>query len=315
MRELILSDASVALVDIDRDQLCAFICDAIQGVAKLISKAAVDRSLRLRKQLHEVACYPDLNLLDLLFLMQRDPYRRDHAVFVLRLAQKFPLLEGMSFEDIGRFHGCEAVGPLAEDTSAMLCALTGNVLLSVPASSDWDTDLVAVEFLELDQEGEPLLSEESADNISRSAHAELILGRHFAARLDFVKQATLWQERVNLYPNLEFCPGVEDCIRALQPSFVLTVARRLAELDSSASEWKRNGGSMPRWHCKVTPESDTTMQDERLRRFRVFTSVDGEPKVFEWHARYGSAGRIHLRFEPHSCSVEIGYIGEHLPLK
>ena len=39
----------------------------------------------------------------------------------------------------------------------------------------------------------------------------------------------------------------------------------------------------------------------------------GTRETFEWHARFGD-GRIHLRFDPQSREVEIGYIGPHLPL-
>jgi hypothetical protein len=47
--------------------------------------------------------------------------------------------------------------------------------------------------------------------------------------------------------------------------------------------------------------------------YTVFSS-QGTQKLFEWHARFGSSGRIHLRFDPSSYEVEIGYIGPHLPL-
>lgn len=36
--------------------------------------------------------------------------------------------------------------------------------------------------------------------------------------------------------------------------------------------------------------------------------------IFEWHARFGSGGRIHLRFDASIREVEIGYVGRHLPL-
>lgn len=52
----------------------------------------------------------------------------------------------------------------------------------------------------------------------------------------------------------------------------------------------------------------------RLRNFKVFRSARGGRGLFEWHARFGSDGRIHLRFTTPSREVETGYIGPHLPL-
>ena len=64
----------------------------------------------------------------------------------------------------------------------------------------------------------------------------------------------------------------------------------------------------------VTPESTRVMRDPVLREARGFRSHRGTREIFEWHARFGSGGRIHLRFDPDSREVEIGYIGPHLPL-
>jgi hypothetical protein len=45
---------------------------------------------------------------------------------------------------------------------------------------------------------------------------------------------------------------------------------------------------------------------------RTFRGADGDSHDFEWHARFGSVGRIHLRFEAEGRLVEIGYIGRKL---
>ena len=74
------------------------------------------------------------------------------------------------------------------------------------------------------------------------------------------------------------------------------------------------GSAMPSWTRKVTPESQPVMNDPRLREERRFRSHRGTRELFEWHARFGSSGRIHLRMDPSSREVEIGYIGPHLPL-
>ena len=55
------------------------------------------------------------------------------------------------------------------------------------------------------------------------------------------------------------------------------------------------------------------MNNERLREARRFKSVNGEPMLFAWHARFGRGARIHLRFDARTRQIEIGYIGVHLP--
>ena len=56
------------------------------------------------------------------------------------------------------------------------------------------------------------------------------------------------------------------------------------------------------------------MKNRFFREARMFQSHRGTREIFEWHARFGDGGRIHLRFDPPSKEVEIGYIGPHLPL-
>ena len=84
------------------------------------------------------------------------------------------------------------------------------------------------------------------------------------------------------------------------------------ERGDAVDAWR--DGAAPPWTCKVTPESDRVMSHPSLREARRFRSGDGTPVLFEWHARFGSGGRIHLRFDASVREVEIGYVGGHLPL-
>ena len=63
----------------------------------------------------------------------------------------------------------------------------------------------------------------------------------------------------------------------------------------------------------MTPESARVMQNPALREARCFRSGRGTMVLFEWHARFGSGARIHLRFDARTREIEIGYIGVHLP--
>ena len=53
---------------------------------------------------------------------------------------------------------------------------------------------------------------------------------------------------------------------------------------------------------------------DTLREARRFRSSRGTRELFEWHARFGGNGRIHLRIDSTTREIEVGYIGHHLPL-
>ena len=63
---------------------------------------------------------------------------------------------------------------------------------------------------------------------------------------------------------------------------------------------------------RSNPSSKRSKDVVAERRFRSHLGVR---ELFEWHARFGNSGRIHLRWDPKSREVEIGYIGNHLPLE
>ena len=61
----------------------------------------------------------------------------------------------------------------------------------------------------------------------------------------------------------------------------------------------------------MTPESESTMDDPKLREMRRFRSHRGTRELFELHAKFGDS-RIHVRLDAKTREVEIGYIGKHL---
>ncbi len=105
---------------------------------------------------------------------------------------------------------------------------------------------------------------------------------------------------------------MEANLERLDAGLLSVVLKRLGQLEEAASHWVE--GAAPAWPCKVTPESESTMSNPKYRRARSFKSASGGREIFEWHARFGDSGRIHLRFEARERIVEIGYIGMHLPL-
>jgi len=113
--------------------------------------------------------------------------------------------------------------------------------------------------------------------------------------------------RTRWYPNIRFAGEVKEQIRQLlagSPHFY-QIAKRLAALQRALEVWNNSG--VLEWGIKVTPENEGRHD---LCKFR---DIDGEVRLFEWHARYTpGAGRIHFRIDQMRKGIVIAYIGTKL---
>lgn len=313
MRELILNHASVSSSS-GRREVVAWVKDVAAGMSQLVNERVVEKSLRMYRDPHEMLCSPGYSLYDA-YQDIRVSGAREEFLFLVTLATKVPLLSAVSSEVQDRFLGCEN-RTLPADCGAplVLCAITDGIAVSLPSDPMWDASELTVCFLELLPDEILAEATEEIDNLSRSAHALSILGRHRARFRAVASHSELWRSRREAFPHLHFGPGVEVNLRRAA-SHLQTIIGKLSELDLSAEEWRNVGGPAPPWKTRVTPESETVRNTPRLWNARRFPTRDGNNAIFEWHARYGSGGRIHVRFEPDSREVEVGYIGPHLPLR
>ena len=321
MREMILNHASLASAA--RQEVPAWLTDLASGMAALVNTGIVSATLRTHRSVHEIPC-PEggASLWDAYQELRRSG-SRDESVFLMSLTEKAPLLSGVATEVRDRFLACEATAceaktlPPEEGAPLVLCAVTDAVAVGFPSEPIWDRDRVTVAFRELlpnDTFGE---ADEAIDQLTRTAHAGPIAGRHARrVRSRIATPADLWSRRDKAFPHLTFGPDVEGQLGGLNPGWLTTVVNRLADLDAAAAAWQEVGGAggpAPPWTCKVTSESESVMNNGKLREARRFRSVRGERLLFEWHARFGDGGRIHFRFDAGARDVEIGYVGGHLP--
>ena len=312
MREMVLNHAS--LDSPDQHIAVEWLKDLAAGMAQLVNKNIAERSLRSCQSLYETFCLSEWSLWDAILELQAGG-ARDHYLFLARLSAKVPLLSDVGQDVADRFRACEAKKLSPQDGEPLvLCAITDGIAVGFPSDPIWDRDQVTVSFNELLPDENIGEASETIDNLTRSVHALPICERYRANLRQFTNSAALWESREEAFPNLVFGPDVEHNLTTLNSSALQIVIKRLAILDASAREWSDTGGTMPSWKCKVTPESQSVRNNPQLLRFRQFKSHQGTQKLFEWHARFGSSGRIHLRFDPGSYEVEIGYIGPHLPL-
>lgn len=317
MRQMVLNH--VSLVAPNRFTAIEWLRDVASGMGALVECKASESALRMRQHFYETPCTPEVTLWDLLLLLQKQGWR-DEFAFFSRLGQKVPLLTDIEEEVEDRFLSCEALGCEAINLSRedgeplVLCAIADGIAIGFPTHPIWQKERVVVAFLEMLPDGCLEEVSEPIDNLTRSGHAKAICARYREELRQLVNPAQLWSAREIAFPALMFGPKVEGHLAALDRSCIQTVANKLASLDEAASQWPEVGGPAPRWTCKVTDESASVHQSPKLREARRFQSHVGERALFTWHARYGSGGRIHLRFDAATHEVEIGYVGPHLPI-
>ena len=306
---MILNHAS--LVPCGRDEAIAWLTNAASGMAALVEHGASLATLRMCRSVHEIRCSPHRSLFEA-YQALRERGALEEYRFLMRLSTKSPLLHDIGEDSADRFRGCEEKTlPRDDGAPLLLCAITDAIAISLPFEPVWDQDRITVDFDELLPDGSFVKEWEAVDNLARSSHSEAIVKRHRDRLPPPRDAAELWTQRERMFPHLTLGPDVEDQCVKLNAGMISTVVNRLKELDEAAGAWRH--GPAPPWTCKVTPESDRVMKHSRFREARRFRSGGGTRVLFEWHARFGNGGRIHLRFDASVRSVEIGYVGPHLP--
>ena len=312
MREMVLNHASVSVPHMDRGAVSEWLRDVASGMGQVVRDKVVHSSLRMVRGLQETQCMPGCSLFDAFNTLRIQGYR-DEYVFLLRLATKTPLLNEVGVEIADRFHACEErTLPAGDGEPLVLCAIADWIAVGFPSDPIWDRDRITIRFDELLTDATIGQASEEIDQLTRSRHAGPICDRHRDRIRAGSGPVAYWENRGAIFPNLLFGPGVEENLKDSSHLFH-TIIRKLVDLNRSAEEWQAMGGPAPRWRTRVSPESTERMKNADFRAARRFRSHQGTMEMFEWHARYGDSGRIHLRFDPETREVEIGYIGPHLP--
>ena len=316
MREMVLNQASLSAPD--RTTALDWLREVAVGMSVLVSEAVSEPALRSSLYSHEIRCVGDWTLSDA-YNALRSRGARDESLFLLRLESKAPLLNKVAPEIEDRFLRCEDRTLLSPDGNPLLfCAISDGIAVGFPSDRIWDRSELTVDFLELLPNGVFDETSETIDNLARTAHALLIVKKNRARMRENLGHVTsgnyLWQETGNAFPNLVFGIDVENQLKQLNTGDMGTIVNKLSSLDDTAVSWRKVADAMPPWHSKVTNESLNVRNSPTLSQYRWFRSSDGSRHPYFWHARFGSSGRIHLRFIRQTYRIEIGYIGPHLPL-
>ena len=313
MREMILNHASLFAPDSDGGSISEWLKDIAGGMGQIVRDKVVQNNLRMSRGFFDTLCLPDYSLNDACHRLRVLGFR-DEYLFLVSLATKVPLLSEADEDVQDRFFACEEQSlPQGDGEPLVYCAIVDGIAVGFPSKPVWDRDRVTVRFEEMLPDTTIEKRCEEVDQLTRAVYAGPICERHRDRVRAGSDPVSLWENREAIFPNLVFGPGVEGNLKEYASLFP-TIVGKLVSLDRSAGEWKVKGGPAPPWRTKVTPEDPERMKNSAFRATRRFPSHYGTREIFEWHARFGSAGRIHLRFDPQSLEVEIGYIGPHLPV-
>lgn len=313
MREMVLNHASIPAPDANRNKVADWLRDLAAGMGQLVTGKIVRTGLRSQKHVHEIFLSNGYSLFDAYRDLRRAGHREEYQ-FLVGLTIRAPLLHEIQGHIECRFRACEEKTlPPGDGDPLVLCAISDWIAIGFPSTPIWDRDRTTVHFDELLPDETIEEASEEIDQLTRSVHADPICDRYRERLLAGSDPVTLWENREAVFPHLVLGPDVEDNLRN-QARLFSTIVGKLKDLDRSSREWRDVGGPAPPWKMKVTPESTLKMKNRSFRETRRFRSHRGTLEIFEWHARFGDGGRIHLRFDPDSREVEVGYIGPHLPL-
>lgn len=310
---MIFNHASVKALSVTEQQAVEYLNDLSRGMAQLVNDGVVNFQMRLSKHYSEITCMGDNNFYGFIQMLRRYGHH-DEFGFFIRLATKVPLLTDVEEDLVDRFWGCEGNEvPVGDNEPLIFCAISDGVLISLQSDPNWNKDILKVKFNELMDNGEVDNITEEIDNLARCDHASLICERHQSRVLNISDPREIWDRREEFFPKLLFGPNVQENLLN-NANLIDTIVGKLVVLNQTVDEWQQVNYPNPVWKTHVSPESNNRMNNPEFRRSRTFPSHNGNQEVFEWHARYGSSGRIHFRFDRSNKELEVGYIGPHLPL-
>lgn len=313
MREMIFNEASLASSTWTVGLAKTALVDVANGMIALIQKMGLGQRLRMQHETTEVNVVDNETLYSLLVTLVQDPKTKAEARFWMGLATKTPLLRDLPADIKDRFLGCEPAMPDMSNADALvLCAIQSAIAISLPTDAAWGRDQLKIHFKEILLDGSEEDVCEIIDNLAGTKQADEIIARYKAQAFHQLTSATFWEKRAEIFPSLLFGLDVERQIANIGANQFATIMGCLHDLNISAKNWTKD--AKLEWTRKVTAESKSVMDQSKLVDARKFKNRHDVTQLYEWHARYGSSGRIHLFADLENYTIEIGYIGQHLPL-
>ncbi len=294
------------------DQLVArqWISNLIQTVRAINAQTKNQSIFRSQYDFYSTLLASDYSLRQWLNDNQVD---REERRFIKSLATKAPFsedilepVEVLSIEN--NIASCEFryKGKLAIGLG--IAYLLDTISVSVNSSSCWDCSYLNLEVISIDEDDEKITIVHASRKEHLQDHIDWIKNRIHSN----IDGEALWNQKGDLFPNLQFCSSVEKQLQNLLigNSMLEHVKERLHKLQKYTENWTEKSFNSNLLNCSASPESEATLK--KYSKERTFICPDGQKRIFSWHVRLPLGWRIHF-YPEKPKKILIGYIGEHLP--
>ena len=195
-----------------------------------------------------------------------------------------------------------------------LAYLLNTVAASLASEECWKTIRVPLRHIRLTPDGNEEEDVESL-NISQSSQAKCISDILLERDQTILKKnpEDFINSKERCFPHLKFGMDINNQITSLPLNICANIISELIFINNAVRDWRRTSNQSEPILLNISGEGETTMQ--KFGTQRLFRDSKGNIKTFELHAKVGSQYRIHLRIDKQERSIEIGYIGKHLPTK
>lgn len=197
-----------------------------------------------------------------------------------------------------------AFGPVeAADFDVGMCAASQSILVGLVTAPLWDRD--SLHFMAGG-------SAYTVDHVASSVHAAAVRQRRVEGLRGGLTAKNFGTVRTRAFPNLSFGADVDGQLEKFSATLLPLLFRRLADLDSRTAAWKLSASQdFPEGSPAITPETQETML--RYGADRRFRSSSGTLVTYEEHLWVDGLHRIHIFRDGARKTVEVGYVGPHLP--
>jgi hypothetical protein len=235
--------------------------------------------------------------------IQDGDVERDHLNFFLSLAARSPFIRIQDGEALSRIEDSEVTCHGITHLSFLAAYALDSVLVSFNQVPWSKPDLPAI-ITRLDGNAALLSEAITLVNLSTPTHYNHHAG-WFARGRAVTSPSDLWSRRAELFPNLRFCPSVEDQLHSQAPILRLIIARlndlqRVAALNTPFSK--------DSFQTECSPTSSETLNHKKFGPHYDFSGPDGSGITCGWHLYLPDGKRIYF-----AADYTIGHIGAHLP--
>jgi len=287
-----------------------WVSDFIQTVKAIKAQAGKQAVLRTQYDFYTTLLAPDYPLQRWLNDSEVD---REEQRFIKALVTKAPFSQDVLNTEVQAIEtnvgSCEFQYQGEQAIGLGVACILDIIPVSLTSQPCWDCSYLDLDVIRIDEDDEKITIVHASRKQHLQDHIEWIKTRLLTGIRDGV---TLWNNKDELFPNLQFCDSVGEQLQNLRVGDVMLspIEKKLFDLQKYASTWVGGAFDSDKIACKATPESEVTLK--QYSQARTFTCPDGQERVFSWHVRLTPlAWRIH--FDPsQSGKIVIGYIGCHL---